>query len=124
MERRVAIVAAGLRRFAFILLGLGTFTAAITLTFTALSGSNADRTVAIGFDLVGVFFLVAGFFVGNRGPVRLKGQASVPLFGERRMRWATPEEREDAISDSAIFVAVGIAMIVIGVAIDSRYRLF
>jgi hypothetical protein len=124
LERRVAVVAAGLRRFAFILAGLAAVTTTITLLFAALSGGNVDRTVAVGFDLVGVFFLVAGFFVGNRGPVRLKGQASVPLFGERRMRWATPEEREEAISDSAIFIAVGIAMIIIGVAIDSRYRLF
>ena len=124
MERRVAIIAAGLRRFALLLGGLCEFTAALTLLFAALGGGNVDRTVAIGFDLVGIFFLVAGFFVGNRGPVRLKGQASVPLFGERRMRWATPGERDAAISDSAIFIAVGIAMIVIGVAIDSRYRLF
>jgi len=124
MERRVAVVAAGLRRFALILAGLSGVTAAFGLLFSALSGGNIDRTVSIAFDLVGVFFLVAGFFVGNRGPVRLKGQASVPLFGERRMRWATLDERHEAISDSAIFVAVGIAMIIIGVTIDSRYRLF
>jgi hypothetical protein len=124
MERRVAIVAAGLRRFALILAGLSGVTAAFGLLFSALSGGNVDRTVSIAFDLVGIFFLVAGFFVGNRGPVRLKGHASVPLFGERRMRWATLDERHDAISDSAIFIAVGIAMIIIGVTIDSRYRLF
>jgi len=124
MERRVAIVAAGLKRFAIILAALSALTAALTLSFTALGGGNLDRTVSTGFDLVGVFFLVAGFFVGNRGPVRLKGQASVPLFGERRMRWATLGERNEAISDSAIFIAVGIVMIIIGVAIDSRYRLF
>ena len=124
MERRVAVVAAGLRRFAFLLAGLSGVTAAFGLLFSALSGGNVDRTVSIAFDLVGIFFLVAGFFVGNRGPVRLKGQASVPLFGERRMRWATLDERHEAISDSAIFIAVGIAMIIIGVTIDSRYRLF
>ena len=124
MERRVAVVAAGLRRFALILAGLSGVTTAFGLLFSALSGGSVDRTVSIAFDLVGVFFLVAGFFVGNRGPVRLKGQASVPLFGERRMRWATLDERHEAISDSAIFVAVGIAMIIIGVTIDSRYRLF
>jgi hypothetical protein len=124
MERRVTVVAAGLRRFAFLLAGLSGVTAAFGLLFSALSGGNVDRTVSIAFDLVGIFFLVAGFFVGNRGPVRLKGQASVPLFGERRMRWATLDERHEAISDSAIFIAVGIAMIIIGVTIDSRYRLF
>ena len=124
MERKAAIVAAGLRRFVVILAGLAAITAAITLLFAALGGGDVDRALAVGFDVVGVFFLIAGFFVGNRGPVRLKGQASVPFFGERRMRWATPTEREEAISDSAIFVAVGIAMIIIGIAIDSRYQLF
>src|SRR5205809_811492 len=124
MERRVAVVAAGLRRFALILAGLSGVTALFGLLFSALSGGSTDRTVSIAFDLVGVFFLVAGFFVGNRGPVRLKGQASVPLFGERRMRWATLDERHETINDSAIFIAVGVAMIIIGVTIDSRYRLF
>jgi hypothetical protein len=124
MEGRVAILAAGLRRFALILAGLAAVTLALTLLFAALGGGNVDRAVSLGFDIVGIFFLLAGFFVGNRGPVRLKGHASVPLFGERQMRWATPAEREEAISDSAIFVAVGVAMIIIGVAIDSRYTLF
>jgi hypothetical protein len=71
MEGRVAVVAAGLRRFGFILGGLGAVTATFTLLFSALSGGNVERTVSLGFDLVGIFFLVAGFFVGNRGPVRL-----------------------------------------------------
>jgi hypothetical protein len=124
MEHRARIVAAGLRRFALLLAGLAAVTVTITLLFAALGGGDVDRAISIGFDLVGIFFLLAGFFVGNRGPVRLKGQASVPLFGERRMRWATPAEREEAISDSAIFVAVGIVMIIIGIAVDSRYQLF
>jgi hypothetical protein len=124
MERRATIVAAGLRRFALLLAGLAAITAVFTLLFVALGGGDIDRAVSIGFNLVGIFFLLAGFFVGNRGPVRLKGQASAPFFGERRMRWATPAEREEAISDSAIFIAVGLAMIIIGVAVDSRYQLF
>lgn len=117
------ILVAGIRRFLFLLAGLAAVTAAVALLFTALAGWNANRALSVGFDLVGVFFLVAGFFVGNRGPVRLKGQASALLFGDRRVRWATPSEREEALSDSAVFVAVGLAMIVIGIAIDSRYRL-
>jgi hypothetical protein len=124
MERHATIVAAGLRRFALLLGGLAAITAVFALLFAALGGGNVDRAVSIGFNIVGIFFLLAGFFVGNRGPVRLKGQVSAPFFGERRMRWATPAEREEAISDSAIFIAVGLAMIVIGIAVDSRYRLF
>lgn len=124
MKLRLAVLAAGFRRFFLILAGLAAVTAALTLLLAALAGWDADRAVSVGFDLVGVFFLVAGFFVGNRGPVRLKGEESVPLYGQRRMRWATPSEREEALSDSAVFVAVGMAMILLGIAVDSRYRLF
>ena len=123
MKARLAIFVAGVRRFVVILAVLAAVTAAVSLLFTALGGWSADRVVSIGFDIVGVFFLVAGFFVGNRGPARLKG-ASALFFGTREVRWATTAEREAAISDSAIFIAVGVAMIVIGIVVDSRYSLF
>lgn len=123
MEGRVALLAAGFRRFFFILLALAAATTLIALLLALLAGWNIGRSVSLGFDLVGVFLLVVGFFVGNRGPVRLKGQASVPLFGQRRVRWATLPEREEALSDSAVFVAVGLAMILIGIALDGRHQL-
>ncbi len=120
----LVIVAAGVRRFLVVLAGLAALTAAGALALTALGDWDTNRALSVAFDVVGSFFLVAGFFVGNRGPVRLKGEASVPLFGDRKVRWATLNEREEAISDSAVFVAVGFAMIVIGIVIDSRYHLF
>ena len=120
----LAIVAAGVRRFLFVLAGLAALTAAGALALTALAGWDVNRALSIAFDVVGMFFLVAGFFVGNRGPVRLKDQASLPFFGERKVRWASLNEREEAINDSGVFVAVGFAMIVIGIVIDSRYQLF
>jgi hypothetical protein len=123
MEGRVALLAVGFRRFFLILLGLAACTTVIALLLALVAGWDVGRAVSLGFDLVGVFFLVVGFFVGNRGPVRLKGQASVPLLGERRMRWATVSEREETLSDSAVFVAVGLAMIMIGIVIDSRVQL-
>jgi len=123
MKERLAIFVAGVRRFVVILAVLSGVTAAVALLFTALGGWSADRVVSIGFDLVGVFFLAAGFFVGNRGPARLKG-ASALFFGAREVRWATTAEREEALSDSAVFIAVGVAMILIGIVVDSRYSLF
>ena len=59
---------------------------------------------------------ICGFFVGNRGPARLKGAGAVPMFGQRFVRWATPDEREEALNDSAIFVSIGFALILIGAA--------
>ena len=96
----------------------------MSLLLAQLLNSSSTRAVSIGFDVVGVFLLVAGFFVGNRGPVRLKGQESATLFGQRRMRWASPREREDTLNDSAFFISMGLVMVVIGLAIDSRYPLF
>src|SRR5690348_13739278 len=107
MKARLAIFVAGVRRFVVILAVLAAVTAAVSLLFTALGGWSADRVVSIGFDLVGVFFLAAGFFVGNRGPARLK-EASALFFGAREVRWATTAEREEALNDSAVFIAVGV----------------
>ena len=124
MTHKLAIVGAGVRRFLVVLGTLSALTAAGALALTALEGWDANRALSVAFDIVGMFFLVAGFFVGNRGPVRVKSQASLPFVGDRKVRWATLIEREEAISDSAVFVAVGFAMIVIGIVIDSRYHLF
>ena len=101
------------------------------LLFGTLAGADLARAISLGFYLVGSFLLVGGFFVGNRGPVRLKKDETeggmpilgLPLLGGRSMRWATPEEREDAISMSAVFVTLGFVLILIGVAVDTRVSL-
>ena len=125
MQRRMAILLAGARRFIVILAVLAGCTAAAAWILTELAGWDANRVIASAFDLVGSFLLVVGFFIGNRGPVRLKGaDSAAPFFGPRQVRWAEPTEREEALSDSAVFISVGVAMIIIGIAIDSRYRLF
>jgi hypothetical protein len=105
------VVAAGGTALGSILLGL-------------LLGASLGRSLAIGFYMVGSFWLVAGFFVGNRGPVRLKSDLGAPLFGSRFVRWATPEEREETINMSAIYVLLGFVLILFGFAADTRYSLF
>jgi hypothetical protein len=105
------VVAAGLTAIGSLILGL-------------LLGASLTRSVAIGFYLVGSFWLVSGFFVGNRGPVRLKNDLGAPLFGSRFVRWATPEEREETINMSAVYVVLGFVLILFGFAADTRYSLF
>ena len=95
----------------------------MSLVLGLLFGAPADRSITVGLYLGGSFLLMAGFFVGNRGPVRPKGPA-VPIFGARFMRWATPEEREEAINSSALYVVLGLCLIVLGFVADSRYSLF
>ena len=73
---------------------------------------------------MGCCLLVSGFFVGNRGPVRLKNDSGHPLFGSRAVRWASPEEREETLNLSAVFVVLGLTLIILGVAADTRHKLF
>lgn len=116
------------RRFLSLLLPFAIGTAVIALGLGLALGSSVARSISLGFYLVGSFVLVAGFFMGNRGPARLKGpvgdEGPWGISPRRRMRWASPEEREAALADSAVFVAIGLVLILIGVVADTRYTLY
>ena len=123
---------AAARRFTLLLVVTAGVTSLVSLALGLLIGASASRAVSVGLYLVGCFLLVAGFFVGNRGPARLRNPddeaaAMGGMFGlgvgRRRLRWATMEEREEAISNSAIFVVLGLALILLGVFADSRVQL-
>ena len=101
-------------------------TALVSAALGELAGSGVSRSVSLGFYLVGSFLLIAGFFVGNRGPVRVKGDPGVSVFGifrDRRLRWATGSEQVESLSLSFVFVALGLALIILGVVTDTRYEL-
>ena len=114
---------AAFRRLTGLLVLAGGTTLLISLAFAQLLDESVSRAVSVGFYLVGSFLTIAGFFVGNRGPVRLKKDVGVPLLGSRFVRWATPEEREESINTSAIYVVLGFALIFLGVLADTRYSL-
>lgn len=122
------MVVAALRRLFTLLIVSAAATAAISLLVGLPAGAGASRSISVGYYLLGSFLLLAGFFVGNRGPARLKrddeGSLPLPFFSTRRLRWATAEEREDALNTSAIFVTLGFLLILLGVLADTRYGLF
>ena len=114
---------AALRRLTGLFVLASGITAFGALAFALLLDESVSRAVSVGFYLVGSFLTIAGFFVGNRGPVRLKRDVGVPLLGSRVVRWATPEEREESINTSAVYVVLGFALIFLGVLADTRYSL-
>jgi 4-amino-4-deoxy-L-arabinose transferase-like glycosyltransferase len=122
------MLVAALRRFAGLLLVISGGTILVSLAIGLAAGSSVGRSVSVGFYLVGSFLLIAGFFTGNRGPVRVKGDPGVPVFGplfqNRMLRWATTEEREESLSMSVVFVALGFALILIGLGADTKHSLF
>jgi hypothetical protein len=120
---------AALRRLAALLvLGL-VGTALISVVLGLALGSSVARSLTVGFYLTGCFLMILGFFAGNRGPARVKseepGPATFPFtFGGRRLRWATPGEQHETISNSALFISLGLFLIVVGLLLDPRQSLF
>ena len=104
-------------------------TAMLSIPIGLMLGASAERSLTIGFYLGGCFLMVVGFFAGNRGPARVKsespGRAVLPFtFSGRRLRWATQGEQNETINNSAIFVTLGLILVVIGLLIDPNHTLF
>ena len=120
------MLAAALRRFVILLVITAAGTAALAAAIGLLLGASVSRSISLGFYGLGSFLLISGFFFGNRGPVRVKGDPGLGLFGmftNRRIRWASGSEQAESLSLSFIFVALGVFLIVLGVVADTRYKL-
>jgi hypothetical protein len=115
------------RRFVLLLAGTAIGTAVVSLLIGLLLGSSVSRSVSVGFYLMGAMLLIFGFFVGNRGPIRVKGEAGFGMLGffrDRQLRWATGSEQFESLSLSVVFVALGLVLIILGIVTDTRYKLF
>ena len=113
---------AAIRRLGIMLAILLGGTVLASLLVGWLLGSDPQRAVSLGLDVVGSFFLVIGFFIGVRGPFRLGG-SQAPGSANRFVRVAQPDERVETINLSALFVMIGFALVLIGFALDPRYSL-
>jgi hypothetical protein len=116
------MLAAAGRRFVLLLGGVSAFVAACSVAIGLIGGFSLNRSLANGFEGFGALLLVLGFFVGNRGPVRMRDEG-MPFFGPRHLRWATPDEHSRTIPESAIFIVLGLLLVIIGLLIDNRYSI-
>ncbi len=120
---------AGLRRFAVIAGGAIVTTAVLSILAGVVFGASLLRSLSIGFYLVGALFITLGFFYGTRPPVRQDSSAGVfgsffgAFYGRGAVRFASPEEREESISSSAVFVTLGLVLLFFGVLFDRRHPL-
>jgi hypothetical protein len=120
---------AALRRLAILIVASVAVTALASVAVGAILGVSIERAVSLGFYAIGCFLLVSGFFLGNRGPARVKSESPgssmlpFPGFGNRKMRWATAEEQNDTINNSAVFIGLGVILVVIGILVDGRHSL-
>jgi hypothetical protein len=126
------MLVAALRRLAFVTVVAIGVTVALSLLVGLLIGAGALRSIVLGFYLGGSFLLVAGFFVGNRGPARVKGGDDtigpmglpIPGSSSRSLRWATLGEQNETINNSAVFISLGLVLVALGVVFDTRHSLF
>jgi hypothetical protein len=119
---------AAIRRLALLVLASAAVTAAASVLVGLVLGASADRAISLGFYAVGCFLMVAGFFVGNRGPTRMKSDSDAVggvfmFFGSRRLRWATLGEQNETINNSAVFVGLGVILVVFGILVDTRHSI-
>ena len=65
---------AAARRFVILLGIVSTGIVVVSFLLGLLFDSAADRSISLGFYFVGAFLAFAGFFLGNRGPMRPVGE--------------------------------------------------
>ncbi|HEY6015585.1 MAG TPA: hypothetical protein VIU86_16125 [Gaiellaceae bacterium] len=114
---------AALGRLAKLFLLAAGGSAVIALPLGLAFGAGVSRSVSLGWYAVGAFCTLGGFLVGNRGPARSVGGYAPFSFRGRMVRWASKEEQEESINFSAVLIVLGFALIVLGIAADTRYRL-
>lgn len=124
------MIRAGLRRLFLLILGAAAVTAAGSVAIGAILGASYGRALTVGFYLAGCFMMLAGFFIGNRGPARMKSEARGGaggigmLLGGRDLRWASLREQDETINNSAVYIVLGLVLVAIGILFDSRHSLF
>ena len=120
---------AALRRLVLLVVLCSAVTVVGSVALGLLAGTSLDRAISLGFYGLGCFLMVSGFFVGNRGPARVKSETAgwtmmpIPGIGSRRLRWATLDEQNETINNSAVFIVLGVILVVIGVLVDSHHSL-
>ena len=124
---------AAARRIVVLVGGAIIVTCGVSLVVGLALGSSGSRSMATGLYLVGCFLVVLGVLAGMRGPLRpaeSKDEADpigsllgVGVFS-KGARPATGDERADARATSWLFLTVGITMILVGIVLDPRMRVF
>jgi hypothetical protein len=111
----------GAARFAGLVSAAAALTAGASLLLGTLLQESTTRAVSVGFYVVGSASVVVGCLHGLRGPTRTVDLESRPVILERaRLRWATRQEQEEALASSALFVTLGVVLLVLGAILDSR----
>jgi hypothetical protein len=122
------LILAGVRRFVTVAAVCVAVTAVASLLLGLLFRDSLTRSLSVGFYLAACLSMILGVCFGLRPPTRQEGDQGAlgGLFGiflSSPVRFATPEEREDSLASSAVFVALGFVLALVGVLCDGRHPL-
>jgi hypothetical protein len=114
------------RRIGIILGAVAGVTVAVSVLIGLVVGSSLARSVSVGLYMAGVALLAGCFVVGARGPLRGVNHAgeTVSVFGARRVRRATGEERVDSVQTALFLFGLGLALLVLAALIDPAHQVF
>lgn len=87
-------------------------TAAASLLLGLAAGASLQRAVSLGFYAVGCLAMVVGFAFGTQNPFRGLPEGRGPEHHRENRRIAV------------VLILVGVAMVLIGVGLDSRVHVF
>jgi hypothetical protein len=113
------VIRRGLKRLAKLITALCVGTTVLSLLVGYAAGTGALRAVSLGFMLVGSFLFTAGAAFGLRGGVRTARRADGTVAGVRVDRMQGLE----MMNVSAVFVGIGIALVLVGVVLHPHVHL-
>jgi len=114
---------AALRRLAAVVVSAVVAAALVGLLVAAGAHEDVRRGLAVGFYVCGACLCGLAVLLGVGPPVRGKKDGGFVGFGRwvgGGVRWATRSERETALNVPALLLAVGVVLILVGVAVDDR----
>jgi hypothetical protein len=118
------VLVAAARRFFTLLGGIALVTAVLSLLLGLGLGARVNRSLAVGFYLVGCTLLLGGFFAANRGPFRVANEEGlVGLRRPRGVRVVSGDEQAETFNMSGLLVLIGVVLIAFGAAVDSNAEL-
>jgi hypothetical protein len=114
------------RRIAIILGAIVGATVVVSVAIGLVIGSSLARSVSVGLYAAAAALFIGCFVVGARGPLRGVNQEgeTVPVFGARRVRRATGDERSDSVRTALLLFALGLVLVFLAALIDPAHRAF
>ena len=100
-------------------------TVVVSILIGVAAGSGIGGRLGRALRLRGGL-LVGCFVVGARGPLRGVNRTgeTVPVFGARRVRRATGDERSDSTRIAILLFVLGLGLVVVAALIDPAHRAF